>query len=127
MNGLFATSKKSLPFSLPFFMPLPVSTEAASILRSKTPVVTSVDGNVRVASHLLNVPLIATDASTSNLTVLCTGVISYTGPCACASDGSSTATATRQRMDNRMGSFPDYKQLYNAASPIFSLVLRRTV
>jgi hypothetical protein len=29
INGLCSTSKKSLPLSLPFFMPLPVSTEAA--------------------------------------------------------------------------------------------------
>jgi len=29
INGLFSTSKKLLPFSLPSFMPLPVSTLAA--------------------------------------------------------------------------------------------------
>ena len=46
---------------------------------SKTPVDTSVELNVSVASHFSKVPLIATEASTSNLTELSTGVIVKTG------------------------------------------------
>src|SRR5215471_5362346 len=46
---------------------------------SKTPVVTSGDVSVKVASHLSKVPLIATDASTSNLIELSAGVILKTG------------------------------------------------
>ena len=40
INGLFSTSKKSLLFSLSFFIPLPVLTVAAWILISRAPVVT---------------------------------------------------------------------------------------
>jgi hypothetical protein len=68
--GLFFTSKNFSLFSLPFFMPLPVSTESASILMSRTPVVTSGDVNVRVELHLSNLPASATDAFTENLIVL---------------------------------------------------------
>src|SRR6516162_3062121 len=46
---------------------------------SKTPVDTSGDLKVREASHLSNLPLIATDASTSNLIELSTGVTLKTG------------------------------------------------
>src|SRR5271167_5119131 len=46
---------------------------------SNTPVVTSGDVNVRVASHLSKLPSIATDAFTKNLTVLASGVITKTG------------------------------------------------
>src|SRR5271167_2730446 len=68
---------------------------------SKTPVDTSGDVNVRVASHLSKVPFIDTDASTSNLIELSTGVISKTGACARLTEG-STADATRQRIVSRM-------------------------
>src|SRR5215468_947611 len=46
---------------------------------SKTPVDTSGDLKVREASHLSNLPSIATDASTSNLIELSTGVTLKTG------------------------------------------------
>src|SRR2546430_138367 len=64
---------------------------------SKTPVLISGVANVRVASHLSNVPFIATDAFTSNLILLSTGVIAKTGACAWLADG-STVDATRHRM-----------------------------
>src|SRR6516165_9957644 len=79
MVGFCFTSKKSLPFNFPFFMPLPVSTLSAWILISRTPVDTSGDLKVREASHLSNLPSIATDASTSNLIELSTGVTLKTG------------------------------------------------
>jgi hypothetical protein len=68
-----------LPFSFPFFIPLPVSTLAASIFSSKTPVVSSGDLNVKLASHLSNLPAIATDDFTWNFIQLPAGVISKTG------------------------------------------------
>src|SRR6516162_4107533 len=46
---------------------------------SKTPVDTSGDLKVSEASHLSNLPSIATDASTSNLIELSTGVTLKTG------------------------------------------------
>jgi hypothetical protein len=46
---------------------------------SKTPVVTSGDVNVRVASHLSNVPAIEIEELTENLIVLVCGVIAKTG------------------------------------------------
>src|SRR5258708_39584216 len=46
---------------------------------SRTPERTSGDVNVRVASHLSKVPAIATDASTSKLILLPSGVILNTG------------------------------------------------
>ena len=79
MVGFCFTSKKSLPFNFPFFMPLPVSTLSAWILMSRTPVDTSGDVKVSEASHLSNFPLIATDASTSKIIALSTGVILKTG------------------------------------------------
>src|SRR6516165_10672882 len=79
MVGFCFTSKKSLPFNFPFFMPLPVSTLSAWILISRTPVDTSGDLKVSEASHLLNLPTIATDASTSNLIELSAGVTLKTG------------------------------------------------
>src|ERR1700751_393255 len=63
-------------------MPLPVAPLAASILISKSPVVSSGDLNVRPASHLSNLPAIVTDDFTWNLIELCTGIISKTGACA---------------------------------------------
>src|SRR5437879_8428789 len=71
---------------------------------SKTPVVSPGDVNVKVASHLSNLPAMLIDAFTSNLIVLCSGVISNTGACPRVTDG-STANATRLRMANRMKSF----------------------
>ena len=49
---------------------------------------TSVDGYVRVASHLSNLPSIATEALTLKRTVLVTGVMTKTAPCARAKEGS---------------------------------------
>jgi hypothetical protein len=72
---------------------------------SKTPVETSVDAKVRVAFHLSNVPWIATDASTSKLTLLSTGVTSNTGTpeLACARvAGENKTDAKMQRTANRM-------------------------
>src|SRR6516162_10568935 len=46
---------------------------------SNTPLDTSADVKVSEASHLSNVPLIATDASTSKVIALSTGVILNTG------------------------------------------------
>src|SRR6516225_2899334 len=72
---------------------------------SNTPVITSGDVNVKVASHLSKVPLIATDASTSNLTELSTGVILNTGtpPASWARLVDASKTKARiQKMVNRM-------------------------
>src|SRR5215471_1446839 len=60
-------------------MPLPVSTLAALILMSRTPLVASGEVKTMDASHLSKVPSIATDASTWNVTLLSTGVILKTG------------------------------------------------
>src|SRR5215510_1624335 len=89
INGASATLKKSLLFSFPFLSPLPVFTLAAWIFTSKTALSAAVDVNVRDASHLSNVPSMATDASTLNLILLSTGVILKTGTAAgaCAPDG----------------------------------------
>jgi hypothetical protein len=72
------------------------------------PVVTSGDWKVSVVSHLSNLPLISMEASTSNLTLLDTGVTSKTG----APEGAwagvvdenkvTAAAAARQIMDIRM-------------------------
>src|SRR5882724_5872712 len=99
INGLCFTSKKSLLFSLPSFMPLPVFTLSAWILTSKTAVVTSGDVNVRVASHLSKVQSIATDAFTKNLIELSSGVTTDTGTCALPSDGRAI-DATSQKTFN---------------------------
>src|ERR1700683_3700109 len=100
MYGSWLALKKSLLFNLLSFMPLPVSTESAEILTSSAPEVTSVDGKVSVASHLLNLPSMATEAFTKNLTLLSSGVMAKTGPCAWANDGNS-ANAKRQTTVNR--------------------------
>src|ERR1017187_3262768 len=68
---------------------------------SKTPVVSSGDVNVRLASHVSKVPAIATDAFTVNLTELSAWLTSKTGTCARLSDG-STADAKTQKTANRM-------------------------
>src|ERR1035441_5538443 len=68
---------------------------------SKAPVVTSVDVNVRAASHLSKVPSMATDAFTENLTELSSVVILKTGTCARLSDG-NTADAKKKKTANRM-------------------------
>src|SRR5260370_40455450 len=52
------------------------------MLISKTPLLTSVEENFILAFHFSKVPLIGTEESTPNLTVLSTGVTSYTGTCA---------------------------------------------
>src|SRR6266852_5273913 len=70
------------------------------MLTAKTPVVTSGDVNVRVASHWSKVPWIATDAFTLNAIELPAWVIAKTGAsCARLTDGSTTA-ANRQRATN---------------------------
>src|SRR5215469_14659601 len=79
MYGFSFTSKKCLPFSLSFFMPLPVFTLSAAILTSRTPVETSLEVNAIVPSHLSNVPSIETDALTAKCTELPSGVILRTG------------------------------------------------
>src|SRR5271166_1209710 len=76
---------------------------------SSTPEVTSVDGKVSVASHLLNLPSMATEAFTKNLTSLSSGVMVKTGPGASAAWGAwandgSSADAKRQKTVNRMES-----------------------
>src|ERR1700746_1967922 len=63
---------------------------------SKTAVESSGDVNVSVASHLSNLPVMATDASTSNFIVLPTGVISKTGACAQIADGNMVDIRTRR-------------------------------
>src|ERR1700730_12613493 len=68
---------------------------------SKTPVETSVDAKVRVASHLSKVPFMATDAFTANLIELSSVVILKTGTCARLSDG-NTADAKKKKTANRM-------------------------
>src|ERR1700730_13337081 len=65
--------------------------------------VTSVDGKVSVAAHLLNLPSMATEAFTKNLTSLSSGVMVKTGPGSWANDGNSAA-AKRQKTVNRMDS-----------------------
>src|SRR5215470_17922648 len=79
MVGFCLTSKKSLPFNLLFFIPLPVSTLLAWILMSSTPLDTSADMKVSEASHWSKEPLIATDASTSKVMELSTGTTLKTG------------------------------------------------
>src|SRR5271168_1296741 len=76
---------------------------------SSMPEVTSVEGKVSVASHLLNLPSMATEAFTKNLTSLSSGVIVKIGPCAWASDGNS-ADAKRQNIINRTESPFESKQ-----------------
>src|SRR5262252_10980835 len=105
INGFCSTAKKSLPFSLPFFIPLPVSTLAAWILISSTPVVSSGEVNVSVASHLSNFPAILTDDFTWKLIQLSTGVISKIGACDRLSSGNTPATRMQKiagRMRNRL-------------------------
>src|ERR1700691_4477072 len=109
MYGSSLALKKSLLFNLLSFMPLPVSTESAEILTSSAPEVTSVDGKVSVASHLLNLPSMATEAFTKNLTSLSSGVMVKIGPCAWATEGNS-ADARRQKIVNRMESLLEGKQ-----------------
>src|SRR6266404_4191174 len=96
MVGESCALKKSLPFNLLFFRPLPVFTLSALISISKTPLRTSVDENFIVAFHLSKVPFIGTEDSTPNLMVLSTGVTSYTGTCALFADGNAQ-NITRQR------------------------------
>src|ERR1700741_4489418 len=67
----------------------------------RTPDETSVDPNVSVAFHLSKIPSIATEASTSNLILLSTGVILKTGPCAWTRK-ENVANAKRQNNLNRM-------------------------
>jgi hypothetical protein len=68
---------------------------------SKTPVETSVDAKVRVASHLSKVPFMATDAFTANLTEVSSVVILKTGTYARLSDA-NTADAKKKKTANRM-------------------------
>src|SRR5580704_10022256 len=97
MYGLFFASKKSLPFNLPSFRPLPVFTLAASTLMSKTPVVTSADVKFRVESHFSKTPSIGTDALTLNVILKppAGGVISKTG----TSSGAFARLGNENKMD----------------------------
>src|ERR1700739_4029872 len=63
---------------------------------SRTAVESSGDVNVSVTSHLSNLPVMATDASTSNFIVLPTGVISKTGTCAQVADENMASIKTRR-------------------------------
>src|SRR5258708_2030564 len=84
---------------------------------SKTPVSTSGEVIVAVASHLSNVPSIATDAFTWNLIELSSFVILMTGTpagaCARLTDG-STAEAKRHRTTNRM-KFLGWRQKHHSS------------
>jgi hypothetical protein len=68
----------------------------------KTPVVTSVEVTVKVASHFSNLPSRATDAFTKNLMELSSGVTAKTGTCALLTDG-NTADAKKQKTANGRG------------------------
>src|ERR1700678_3176226 len=109
MYGSSPALKKSLLFNLLSFMPLHVFTESAKILISRTPEVTAVDVKCSVASHLLNLPSMATEAFTKNLTSLSSGVMVKTGPCARANDGNSD-NAKRQQTVNRTKSLLESKR-----------------
>jgi hypothetical protein len=110
INGSLFTSKKSLLLSLSSLKLLPVFRVAAWILTSHTPVETSGEVNVRVASYLSKLPSIATDAFTKNLTELVSGVITKTGACAgfgvaavklsIARNTSATVTLTKSFMND---------------------------
>jgi hypothetical protein len=60
-------------------MPLPVFTLSDVILTSKTPVETSVEVKVSVASHWSNLPSMEIDALTAKCMELPSGVILITG------------------------------------------------
>src|SRR6516162_7512463 len=83
---------------------------------SKTPVDTSGDLKVREASHLSNLPSIATDASTSNLIELSTGVTLKTGTPSSAWAWLTQENIIDSKMQNRLS-------LIMGASPIFLLTL----
>src|SRR5580693_7433625 len=68
---------------------------------SSTPDSASVDEKVSVASHLLNLPSMATEAFTKNLTSLSSGVTVKTGTWARLTDGSMVDT-NRHKTANRM-------------------------
>jgi hypothetical protein len=68
---------------------------------SKTPVESSGDVNVSLASHLSNLPTIATEASTSNLIVLSSVVISKTGGSAGLADMSRADVNRKRRVNLR--------------------------
>src|SRR5580765_2227022 len=82
---------------------------------SKTPVLISGDVNTRVASHLSKVPVIATEAFTSNLTLLSAGVIAKTGACAWLANG-RTADATRHKIVSRTNYLLECEDCYKASS-----------
>src|SRR6516225_2898035 len=91
---------------------------------SKVALSALVEVKVRVASHLLNVPSIATDASTSNLILLSIGVISNTGTpvgaCARVTVG-KRMEAKRERNVNRMAvSVGRFHFIVNGELSVFS-------
>src|SRR6266478_1630511 len=96
MTGESFTLKKSLLLNLLFFRPLPVFTLSARISISKTALLTSVDENFIPAFHLSKVPLMGTEESTPNLTVLSTGVTSYTGTWARLAGGREQNTTSHR-------------------------------
>src|SRR5450432_4143573 len=68
---------------------------------SKTAVESSGDVKVRVASHLSNLPTMATDALTSNFMELSTGVITKTGgACARLNEGSIIVARKQESTNN---------------------------
>src|SRR5580700_3215921 len=80
---------------------------------SKTPVESSGEVKVKVASHLSNLPTIATDDSTSNFMVLSACVSSKTGTCARPMDGNAEST-NRQMIVNRIAeSLSPYQPIVN--------------
>src|SRR5215470_384582 len=93
INGASLTLKKSSLFSFESLIPLPVFTLAAWIFTSNTALSAAGDVNVREASHLSNVPLMSTDASTSNLILLSPTTILNTGTAA----GAWAPAAVNQR------------------------------
>ena len=68
---------------------------------SRTPVVSSGDVNVNVASHLSNLPAIVVEAFTWKLIELSTAQSRHTGACAALNAGNK-AEAKTKRMGNRI-------------------------
>ena len=94
VSGLVCT----ILVELKFFMPLPVSTLAAWISTSKTPVERSGNANVRVASHF-RCTLYGHRCFHVELNRASTGVTSKTGACAPLARG-NMATKSVNRMES---------------------------
>src|SRR5271154_2811591 len=83
---------------------------------SKTPVVSSGEANVKLASHLSNLPWISTDACTSKRIELLTRVISKTGACARVNAGNSTNSARDRKVVRISESVSLFRLIVNEAS-----------